>query len=310
MLISIVIPAYNASRSISSTLDSIYSSELPKDWSTEVIVVDDGSSDKDQLVECVNKYPGTKLISHEKNQGMCAGRNSGINHSNGEIVTILDADDEFVQKWPTVLKEILLEWPVAINVCYAKCENLKGKITSQTPDYFGELSLKDILNERYSGEYLPIFRGHYIRNKNYINLNMKKSCGVVSYINFGKDGPFWISSKTLRIYNDESVGSISAGWLTPKKANETLKCYTELFRRHSDLYKIHAPKIYSTKRLRQAIYMRFSGTPGSLNVWFSAISFRCLGESIAAGIVLLIGPKIGASILLLSKKIGLLRRYG
>ena len=46
------------------------------------------------------------------------------------------------------------------------------------------LACREILNEEKSGEYLPIFRGNYIRKSLYTDIGTKKSCGIISYIKF------------------------------------------------------------------------------------------------------------------------------
>ncbi len=310
MLISFVVPAYNASHTISRALHSVFNQLLPNQWRVEVIVVDDGSEDSIELAKIIAQFPTARLVVHEKNRGMCAGRNTGINASSGEIVTILDADDEMVNGWAITLQEILKEWPADTNVCYAACRNTQGHFTASEPNYQGYLTLEDILNERHSGEYLPVFRGDYVRNKNYLDLKMRKSCGIVSYINFALDGSFYISNRVLRIYNDAQIGSVSSMWYSPKKSIETACCYDELLKRYGDLYKKFAPRMYQSKLLRLAIYQRFGGTAGALNNWRQGVSFHLWKESVGATFVLIAGPTFGSWIVRFTKRVGLIRKYG
>ncbi len=310
MLISFVIPAYNASQTISRSINSVFNHLLPGNWSVEVIVVDDGSEDSVALAKVIAEFPLTRLLVHEKNLGMCAGRNTGINATKGDIICILDADDEMVSNWCMTLQDILQEWPVETNVCYTACRNTQGRITASEPTYQGFLTLEDILNERYSGEYLPVFRGEYVRSKNYLDLKMRKSCGIVSYINFALDGPFYISNKVLRIYHDAQIGSVSSMWYSPKKSVETACCYDELLRRYGDLYQKYAPRMYQSKLLRLAIYQRFGGKAGAYNNWRHGISFKLWKESLGATLVLIAGPTFGSWIVRFTKRIGIIRKYG
>lgn len=310
MLISFVIPAYNASNSIARTLNSIFSQELPKDWQIEAIVVDDGSADREPLAGVVLNYRNARLLRHEENLGMCAGRNSGIKHSSGELVAILDADDELVFQWPQVLVNILSEWPDECEVCYAACQNQRGAVTATDPNYRGYLHLDDILNERCSGEYLPIFRGPYVRMKPYVDLGMRKSCGIVSYINFALDGPFWITNRVLRIYHEAQPGSISQGWTTPTKAAETANCYTILLERYGNLYQLRAPRTYRTKVLRLAVYLKLAGLPGAWRSYLLGMSLIVWRESLGAAFLLIFGRRIAGSLARAVKKMGLIRRYG
>lgn len=90
--ISVVMPCYNAERYIEAAISSV----LDQDWpQLEVVVVDDGSSDKSaELVR--NNFPGVKLIQ-QVNQGVAAARNNGILQAQGDWIAFLDADDIWLQ---------------------------------------------------------------------------------------------------------------------------------------------------------------------------------------------------------------------
>src|SRR5438876_5272640 len=113
MIVSFVIPAYNASGTIDAALRSVYGVHAGASdmGNVEVIVVDDGSNDRGALEEVLGRYPKVVLVTHESNCGMCASRNSGIRRSQGDIVVILDADDVLVSEWPGILRSVGDEWP-------------------------------------------------------------------------------------------------------------------------------------------------------------------------------------------------------
>lgn len=101
-MISVIIPAYNAekyiARSINSVLEQTYRD-------TEVLVVNDGSTDSTQaIVEsfCIT-HEQVKLIN-TKNRGVSCARNTGIEHASGEFISFLDADDELL---PDALSNML-----------------------------------------------------------------------------------------------------------------------------------------------------------------------------------------------------------
>jgi cellulose synthase/poly-beta-1,6-N-acetylglucosamine synthase-like glycosyltransferase len=93
--VSIVIPAYNATRTIRMCLDSILQQDYPKDR-CEVIVVDNNS--KDGTPEIVKQYPVTLVYEHEQ-QGPHAATNSGIRAAKGEILVFTDSDCIAEQGW-------------------------------------------------------------------------------------------------------------------------------------------------------------------------------------------------------------------
>lgn len=93
--ISVIIPAYNESRSIIKTISSILKSDYPQE-KVNVIVVDDGSTDGTlKRVERFLSLKGVKnvLIISQKKSGKAAALNNGIkNYAKGKLVMCLDAD--------------------------------------------------------------------------------------------------------------------------------------------------------------------------------------------------------------------------
>ena len=89
-LVSILIPAYNAERWIRETLRSALAQTWPN---KEIIVVDDGSTDRTlKVVRDFEASGGVKVIA-QKNRGAAAARNAGYAESRGEYIQWLDADD-------------------------------------------------------------------------------------------------------------------------------------------------------------------------------------------------------------------------
>ena len=91
MLISVIIPAFNCENSITSTVESIFSSALT-DY--EIIIVNDGSTDNTASVcqSLCSKYSFIKY-SEQQNSGVSAARNRGISIAAGEYIIFFDADD-------------------------------------------------------------------------------------------------------------------------------------------------------------------------------------------------------------------------
>lgn len=85
MTVSVVIPAYNESKTIEKVIKVINS----LDFVNEIIVVDDGSSDETAKVA---RNAGATVISHSKNKGKGTAIKTGFENSNGEIVAFMDAD--------------------------------------------------------------------------------------------------------------------------------------------------------------------------------------------------------------------------
>jgi glycosyltransferase involved in cell wall biosynthesis len=88
-LISILIPCYNSERFLGETLESA----LAQTWqNTEVIVVDDGSTDNSLAIAKTFESSKVKVIN-QHNQGASATRNIALKESQGDFIQYLDADD-------------------------------------------------------------------------------------------------------------------------------------------------------------------------------------------------------------------------
>ena len=90
-LVSVVIPAYNAGRTIGETLDSVISQSYR---AIEIIVVDDGSTDDTVAVvqRRMAEIPSLQLLT-QTNQGVSTARNAGIRAARGAFIAFIDADD-------------------------------------------------------------------------------------------------------------------------------------------------------------------------------------------------------------------------
>ena len=106
-LISIVSPVFNERENIKRFVDSI--SEALSDFSLEVILVDDGSSDgtSDEIRKVQKKYPFVRLVKLSRNFGKEVALSAGLDRADGDVVVTMDGDlqhpaeliIEFVQKW-------------------------------------------------------------------------------------------------------------------------------------------------------------------------------------------------------------------
>lgn len=89
--VSVIIPAYNAGPFIENCISSILSQSY-NDF--EIVVVNDGSTDNTlSLLEDMQKKDNRIKIISQKNSGVSAARNTGLQNATGKFVTFVDADD-------------------------------------------------------------------------------------------------------------------------------------------------------------------------------------------------------------------------
>lgn len=101
-LVSVVIPAYNAVKTIVPCVRSVLEQSYKN---LEIIVVNDGSTDATQMIleEYKQKYCLNNLrIFHQDNAGPSAARNLGIGLALGEYIAFLDSDDQW---YPTKIEK-------------------------------------------------------------------------------------------------------------------------------------------------------------------------------------------------------------
>lgn len=98
MKLSIIIPVYNVEPFLERCINSL--GDLPE--GVEAIFVDDGSPDKCGAI--LDKYSDRFTIIHQKNKGVCAARNAGLDVAKGEYIVNLDSDDCYV---PDAIPQLL-----------------------------------------------------------------------------------------------------------------------------------------------------------------------------------------------------------
>lgn len=94
MLVSIIVPAYNAQLHLAECLDSL----LKQTYSNlQIIVVDDGSTDNTAVIcDEYRKKDKRIVVIHKENEGVSAARNTGVDVAVGEYIQFVDADDLLV----------------------------------------------------------------------------------------------------------------------------------------------------------------------------------------------------------------------
>jgi glycosyltransferase involved in cell wall biosynthesis len=91
--VSIIIPVYNEEAAIGDDLDTIIETMDASSTPYEIIVVDDGSTDRS--ADIVRKRRGVRLIQHPYNRGVGAARTTGVRAAKGEVIVMTDGDGTY-----------------------------------------------------------------------------------------------------------------------------------------------------------------------------------------------------------------------
>lgn len=152
-LVSVIIPAFNAARFITETLESVLS-QTYRD--IEVLVVDDGSQDHTaERVESFARKDPRVLLIKQANQGVAAARNLAIEQSRGEYIAPIDADDLWYPQKLEKQVQLILESKSSVGLVYtwSACINEQGLLTGRA-----------LYSNKVGDVYLDLLAGNFISN--------------------------------------------------------------------------------------------------------------------------------------------------
>ena len=136
-LVSVVLPAYNAEKWIACSLASIIAQDYPN---IEIIVVNDASQDKTEqaarrvLESCGRPF---SIITHKRNRGVSAARNTGIEAMQGEFLWFMDADDKAEPNLVSTLYALHTKYPCDLSFC-----GYRNTYEDGSPDAFYPVKLE------------------------------------------------------------------------------------------------------------------------------------------------------------------------
>lgn len=176
--ISIIIPIYNGSKTLSRCIDSIIHAQIPG-FQNEIILINDGSIDSSaQICEEYNSlYSNIRFFSQE-NKGVSAARNLGIIKARGEWISFLDCDDTITDSYFKTLKDYLDKDFEVIEFAYNRLE--KNTKSLRLP-YYKTLNRQEIILhiEKSTSNFLLYTVRRIYRKKFLINNDIKYEEGLL-----------------------------------------------------------------------------------------------------------------------------------
>ena len=201
--ISIVIPAYNAESTITETIESVQKQTF-SDF--EVIIVDDGSTDK--TVEVINNIHDEriKVISYE-NGGNALARNRGIKNAKGEFIAFIDADDMWTPDKLELQLAALEKYPeagIAYSWTYFKYEKEEDSYADCSSFFEGNV-YRDLLVKNFlQNGSNPLIRKQVIDSIGFFNPTLKCSVDWDFYLRLAAKCNFVLVQKPQVIYRQSS----------------------------------------------------------------------------------------------------------
>lgn len=106
-MFSLLIPVFNEEEVIEQTLRDAHAALQNIGDAFEIVVMNDGSTDRTGDILKQISIPGLRVITHPKNKGYGASMKTGIRHSQGDIIGTVDADGTYpIKEFPTLLEHM------------------------------------------------------------------------------------------------------------------------------------------------------------------------------------------------------------
>ena len=143
IFVSIIVAVYNAGEFLSRCLDSLIN-QTYKNY--EIICVNDASTDNSLIIleEYSRKSDRIKIYNHDKNKNAGGSYNTGLKHSNGDYICIVDHDDWLSSDAIEVLVEATENGKYDI-VGPALCQVYGDKITDASPAFLNSCNREEII---------------------------------------------------------------------------------------------------------------------------------------------------------------------
>lgn len=104
-MLSVLIPTFNEQHAIEDTVRRVQQACSSKGEAYEILVVDDGSTDRTPDILRSLTFPELRIITHPKNRGYGASMKTGIRKARGDIIATTDADGTYpLEELPNLLK--------------------------------------------------------------------------------------------------------------------------------------------------------------------------------------------------------------
>jgi glycosyltransferase involved in cell wall biosynthesis len=144
--VSVIVPAYNVTRFIADTLDSLRTQTF-RDF--ETIVVNDGCPDSANLERVLEPYRGEIIYIRQENQGLAGARNTAIRAARAPLIALLDSDDAWEPDYLQVQTGFLTEHPqtdvVSPNALFVGETLFPGKTMADLFPPRGEVSFRSLV---------------------------------------------------------------------------------------------------------------------------------------------------------------------
>lgn len=198
-MISVIIPMYNAEKTIRSALNSI-TAQTVDSRIFEIIIINDGSTDgsKQQVESFIRDHPGLNILYFEQeNGGVSMARNAGLLAATGELIALLDSDDVWLPEKTEKQLKLLTDGNPEIDFIATRRNNNKILPPYRVKNNLAEITFGRLLLRNEAQPSTVIFKRKVLENTGLFNGDQR----------YAEDLNYWLKiSKSNRMYIlDESL---------------------------------------------------------------------------------------------------------
>lgn len=182
-MISVIIPVYNAEKSIEKSLISIKN----QTWEGvfEIILVNDGSSDRSKTI--IENYQQNHqdqniILINQENRGVSKARNAAMKIAQGDYIALLDSDDEWLPEKTEKQMKFLENQNIDFITSLWNNENITFPYKLQPPNKLVKITLKKLLFKITGQTSTAIFKRKIFENTGFFDENQ----------NYSEDANYWM----------------------------------------------------------------------------------------------------------------------
>lgn len=147
--VSVVMPAFNTAPYIGEAVASVFQQTF---LDFELIVVNDGSPDTEDLEKALEPYRHRIVYIRQENKGVSGARNAGIRVARAPLVAMLDSDDAWEPEYLAAQRAVLQKDPtIAVaypNAVYFGSSDVAGREFMELCPSEGEVTLESLISQR------------------------------------------------------------------------------------------------------------------------------------------------------------------
>lgn len=209
--VSVILPVYNASRSLEKCLNSILS-QTYESW--ELLAIDDGSNDDSlSILKNVKQRDNRIRVISQENKGVSAARNKGLSLAVGQYVTFIDSDDEYTAEYLSTLVDAIEASQADTVICgflcpeAGRCVSVKPALYCSKEDFLSEFEM--LFQMRYiSSPWNCIYKRRVLRYKFLENMTIGEDL-IFNLQNLNECGTIQVISDCLYVYHTDVKGSLT-----------------------------------------------------------------------------------------------------